>query len=139
MSAIAAAPVGTRRAVSVVSTSAASLVDAPTVERTVVASRLRLTRRGRGVLATLAAVPLLAGAALGVLDGGGAVASDTPASTEFATVTVQGGDTLWQLAADLAPQADPREVIADIVTLNALSSPAVHPGQQLAVPTQYAG
>lgn len=139
MSAIAAAPVGTRRAVSVVSSSAASIVDAPAGERTVVASRLRLTRRGRGVLAALAAVPLLAGVALGVLDGGDAVASDTAASTEFATVTIQGGDTLWQLAAELAPTADPRDVIADIVTLNALSSPAVHPGQQLAVPTQYAG
>ena len=139
MSAIAAAPVGTRRAVSLVPASTAHIVDVPLGERTVVASRLRLTRRGRGVLAGLAALPLLAGVALGVLDGGGAVASDTVSATEFETVTVQGGDTLWQLAADLAPGADPRDVISDIVTLNALSSAAVHPGQQLAVPTQYAG
>ena len=136
MSAIAAAPVGTRRAVSAVPTSEG--VRAPG-GRTVVGTRLTLTRRGRVVLAVLAAAPLVTGLAVGALGSEGAVASSTAATTEFTTVTVDGGDTLWQLAAELAPTADPRDVISDIVRLNGLSTSEVQPGQQLAVPARYAG
>jgi LysM repeat protein len=50
------------------------------------------------------------------------------------TVTVQTGETLWQLAARVAPHADPRLVVAEIERLNHLSGPAVYAGQQLRVP-----
>ena len=135
MSAIAAAPVGTRRAVSAVP--APEGAGAPG-GRTVVATRLTLTRRGRVVLGALAAAPLIAGLVVGALGGTGAVASSTASTTEFTTVTVDGGDTLWQLAAELAPTADPRDVISDIVRLNGLSTSEVQPGQQLAIPARYA-
>jgi LysM repeat protein len=52
-------------------------------------------------------------------------------------VTVQSGDSLWSVASRLAPKADPRDVIADLVNLNGLSSAVVTPGQQLAIPAQY--
>jgi LysM repeat protein len=51
------------------------------------------------------------------------------------TVTVQAGDTLWSVAARVAPHADPRDIVAEISSLNRLSSTVVEPGEQLVVPT----
>jgi hypothetical protein len=53
-------------------------------------------------------------------------------------VTVDGGETLWQVASEIDPDADPRDVIADLVSLNNLPSAEVSAGQSLAVPAQYA-
>lgn len=100
--------------------------------------RLRLTRRGRVVLTTLASVPLIIGALVFALNGGGAIASGDQAHVSFQYVTVESGQSLWSIAEKVAPSADPRDVIADIVSLNQLDSAVVSPGQQLAIPTQYA-
>lgn len=103
-----------------------------------VRSRLRLTRRGRVVLMTLAATPLVAFALIAALNGGPVFASDAaPGSLNY--VTVSSGDSMWQLATELAPREDPREVIAQILRFNQLTSADVVAGQQLAVPAQYAG
>jgi LysM repeat protein len=51
------------------------------------------------------------------------------------TLIVQRGESLWAVAARVAPHQDPRLVVADIETLNGLSGPAVTPGQQLVIPT----
>ena len=100
-------------------------------------SRLRITRRGRAVLTALIALPLAAGAVLGI-GAVAATATGTPASTSFAYVTVQPGESLWQLAEQVAPDADPREVVADISDLNGLPSGVIQPGQRLAIPARYA-
>ena len=89
------------------------------------------------MLAVLVALPLVAGALGLALNGGRAAASDSAASVSFTHVTVQAGDSLWQLAGEIAPSADPREVISDIVDLNQLGSGVVHPGQSLAIPLKY--
>ena len=99
--------------------------------------RLRLTRRGRFVLTMLAALPIVIGAFVFALNGGGAAATGEQTHVTFHYVTVQSGDSLWSVASRLAPNADPRDVIADLVSLNGLSSAVVTPGQQLAIPTQY--
>jgi predicted Zn-dependent protease len=103
--------------------------------------RLRITRRGRIVLAALASLPLVAAlVALAVFGANSAVASgaeSSAASQSFDYVTVQAGETLWGIAEEMAPTADPRDVIADIVSLNQLPSSEVQPGQRLAVPSQY--
>ena len=99
--------------------------------------RLRLTRRGRRVLTTLAALPLIAAALVFGLNGGMATATSTSSSTTFRYVTVGAGQSLWQLALEIAPSADPREVISDIVHLNQLSSSDIQAGQRLAVPVRY--
>lgn len=105
------------------------------------AVHLRITRRGRVVLAALASLPLLAAlVALAVFGANSAVADgaeQSGASQSFDYVTVQAGETLWGLAEEIAPSADPRDVIADIVSLNQLPSSEVQPGQRLAVPNQY--
>jgi len=99
-------------------------------------TRLRLTRRGRAVVLAVIVSPLVAIALLAQLNGGVATATND-GSTSFDYVTVQGGQSLWQLAVEVAPSADPRDVIADIMALNRLASVAVEPGQRLAIPFGY--
>jgi len=103
------------------------------------ATHLRLTRRGRAVFTTLAAVPLVLGAIGIALNGGMAAAEGTAGigAAAFDYVTIEAGQSLWQLAEAIAPSEDPRDVIADIVNLNQLASEAVQPGQRLALPADY--
>ncbi|GAA1644809.1 hypothetical protein GCM10009700_34180 [Brevibacterium sanguinis] len=49
-------------------------------------------------------------------------------------VVVGEGESLWTVASNLGLDRDTREVVADIVELNHLDSPVVHPGQSLDVP-----
>jgi LysM repeat protein len=100
------------------------------------AARLRLTRRGRIVLTLVIVVPLVIAALFAIVNSGGAVASSS-AGSSLHYVTVQGGETLWQLAGDIAPKADPREVVSDIVHLNQLASSDLQAGQRIAIPSQY--
>ncbi|MEO7896100.1 MAG: LysM peptidoglycan-binding domain-containing protein [Pseudolysinimonas sp.] len=101
------------------------------------APHLRLTPRGRVVFTTLAAAPLVAIAVFLGLGGGDAVASHDAPSATLQYVSIAPGQSLWQLAEQIAPQADPREVVADILSLNRLGSADVQPGQELAIPAQY--
>jgi len=102
-------------------------------------TRLRLTRRGRIVFTTLAAVPLVLGSIAVAVNGGVAAAEGTASvgAAAFEYVTVDSGQSLWELAQSIAPKQDPRDVIADIVNLNQLASEAVQPGQRLALPAGY--
>jgi hypothetical protein len=99
------------------------------------APRLRLTRRGRRVLLALVVVPLVVLAFLAALNGGSATATGSSAPLEY--VTVQAGQSLWQLAESIAPESDPRDVMSEIRTFNGLDSVQLVPGQRLAIPTQY--
>jgi hypothetical protein len=101
-------------------------------------TRLRITRRGRIVLTALVAAPLALGAGLVALNGGAAVASKDASGAAFEYVTVSSGQSLWDLAEEIAPSADPRDVIASVVDLNRLPTSDVAAGQQLAVPAEYA-
>jgi Tfp pilus assembly protein FimV len=103
------------------------------------ATRLRLTARGRRALAMLAALPAVIALAIAVIGGSSALASGeqgAPAGT-FETVTVASGDTLWSIAQEVAPDADPRDVVAAIAGLNALGGSVLTAGQQLALPVEY--
>ena len=102
------------------------------------APRLRLTSRGRFVLGSLAVIPAVVIALFLGLGASGAQATGETGSATFTYVSIAPGQSLWQLAEQVAPQADPREVVADILTLNILATGDVQPGQELAVPAQYA-
>ncbi len=106
-------------------------------------TRLRLTARGRRVLAALASLPLAAGIAFAAISGGSAIAAAgdaaDPATVSFETVTVMPGDTLWSIAVEVAPEADPREVVGEISRLNLLQDGVVQAGQELAIPAAFAG
>lgn len=101
------------------------------------APRLRLTKRGRAVLAGLAALPVAIALFAMSLNGSGAVATTDLSTGDFDYVTVLAGQTLWQLAGDIDPNADPRDVIYDVLQLNQLTSSQIHPGQRLAIPAAY--
>ena len=94
--------------------------------------RLRMTVRGRRVLMTLSTAPLVIGAAMLVLNGGAATATSDSGSLEY--VSVEAGQSLWQIAEIIAPTEDPRTVIDEIVAINGLDSVNIVPGQQLAIP-----
>jgi LysM repeat protein len=99
--------------------------------------RLRLTTRGRVVLGTLAAAPLVAGLVFASVTAP-ASAGNEQGTTSFATVTVGAGESLWSIAERIAPQSDPREVIGELQRLNGLEDSAVAAGQTIAIPAQYA-
>lgn len=103
--------------------------------------RLRMTPRGRRALALLVAAPVLAVGALagaGVVGDAlaGAVASSSSQTTGFEQITVLPGQSLWQIAATVAPGADARDVIAEIEMLNGIAG-AIQPGERLAIPAHY--
>lgn len=122
---------------STISINAPAIVPARTASP--VATRIRLTRRGRRLVVALATLPLAVGIGFAALSGGSALASGEAAGTVgFETVTVMPGDTLWAIAEDVAPTTDPRTVINEIQKLNALSTGSLQVGQQLAIPGRYA-
>jgi LysM repeat protein len=97
---------------------------------------LRLTRRG--VVALTGLTALLGGALLLLAHLSLGLAPSTPqASSGTAApngvVTVQSGDTLWSIAARVAPSRDPRLVVAELRARNGLSTVSLLPGQTLKV------
>ncbi|HEY4270147.1 MAG TPA: LysM peptidoglycan-binding domain-containing protein [Galbitalea sp.] len=98
-------------------------------------SHLRMTARGRAVLLVLVAIPVIAIALAFGLSAGGATA--TGSSSPLSTVTVQPGQTLWQVATKVAPQSDPRDVINDIMSVNRLTTATIQPGEKLEIPAKY--
>jgi LysM repeat protein len=101
-----------------------------------VRTKLRMTKRGRAVLLTLVSTPLVIAALAFGLNAG--AATGTSSSTPLTKITVVGGETLWGVASQIAPKADPRDVIAAIENVNQLTSATIQPGQQLSIPAQYA-
>ncbi|MFB7844671.1 LysM peptidoglycan-binding domain-containing protein [Microbacterium sp. NPDC089698] len=102
------------------------------------ATRLRITARGRRVLAALVALPVAAAIAFAALSGGSALASgEQTTGNTFTTITVQPGDTLWSIAGEVAPNADPRDVVAKISQLNLVDGGVIEVGQHLAIPAEY--
>ena len=97
---------------------------------------LRLTRRGRIVVAVLAALVL---AALSLVIASAAQATNHPVSSGaaqrgLAQVTVHPGQSLWSVAESADPAADTRVVIQQIIELNGLTGNVVFAGQRLWVP-----
>ncbi|GAB2680654.1 LysM peptidoglycan-binding domain-containing protein [Thalassiella azotivora] len=94
---------------------------------------LRLTRRGRLVV-TLTSLLVVTG--LGVLGAQTATGGTTAAEpTGLASVTVLPGDTLWSIALEQDAEGDVRDRVAEIRSLNALSTSNLQAGQVLLVPT----
>jgi hypothetical protein len=101
---------------------------APISKRTVLNSKGRSFVRQATVL-TVAVV-----AAISFFSGQAATAGSDAVKTNFTYVTIHSGESLWQLAGKIAPNEDPRDWIAKVVDLNALTSAEVAPGQRIALP-----
>ncbi len=113
----------------------------PQVTRTpAVRTRVRLTRRGRIVVAALIATGVMLVAALAWLAGtarADAAGSGPPPSAVYhslRSVVVRPGESLWAIAMQANPTGDPRSVIQQIIDLNALHGTSVQPGQRLWLP-----
>ena len=91
---------------------------------------VRLTQRGRRVVALLFLLPLAT--CLWLFAGKGAAAIGTAPTTK--TVVVQPGQSLWRLAQLAVPGADPRETVYKIKQLNHFSGSDLVPGQAVVVP-----
>jgi nucleoid-associated protein YgaU len=92
--------------------------------------RLHLTVRGRAVLVLLALLVVVAG-----VMGGRAVADGPEQATEVTTHSVQAGETLWEIAADVAaPGEDVRDVVLSLQELNGLADGSLQAGQVLLLP-----
>ena len=102
--------------------------------------RTRLTRRGRRVLwafAVLLLVAVITPLLLALASGAQASSHGLPPSAVRAgmrQVVVKPGQSLWSVALNAEPQADPRVVIQQIMEFNALGSQVVVPGESLWVP-----
>ncbi len=97
------------------------------------ASGVRLTRRGRLVVLLVAVAALATGAiALGSSTVATGEAGRMPATQ---VVTVEPGQTLWQIAAAANPTGDVRDTVDDIMRMNSLpDAGALQMGSDLAVP-----
>ncbi len=102
--------------------------------------RTRLTRRGRRVVwafAVLLLVAVLTPVLLALASGAQAANHGLPPSAVQASmrhVVVKPGQSLWSIALNAEPRADPRTVIQQIMQFNALGSQVVVPGESLWVP-----
>jgi LysM domain-containing protein len=102
--------------------------------------RSRLTRRGRRVLwaaVILLLVAVITPLLLAVASGAQASSHGLPPSAVRAgmrQVVVKPGQSLWSVALNAEPKADPRVVIQQIMEFNALGSQVVVPGESLWVP-----
>lgn len=79
----------------------------------------------------LAIASVACAAVVGLGSLGGAVAPSVPSTTKV--VRVQPGESLWELAGRVAPDADTSAVVDRIRELNGVDG-AVQPGQPLTVP-----
>ncbi|HEY6278051.1 MAG TPA: LysM peptidoglycan-binding domain-containing protein [Streptosporangiaceae bacterium] len=101
---------------------------------------IRLTRRGRVVVAallTMAALLVMALVWLTAAASAQAAGSGPPPGAVYRNLTsvvVHPGQTLWSIASQAQPSADPRIVMQEIVDLNALHGTSLMPGQRLWVP-----
>jgi hypothetical protein len=97
---------------------------------------LRLTRRGRIVVAAAAAllVTLLSLLLTGGAWAAGPAAPAHGANRSLAQVVVLPGQSLWSVAQTAEPNADPRQVMQQIIELNGLAGDTIQAGQRLWVP-----
>ncbi len=100
---------------------------------------LRLTRRGRVVVATLLVTVIAAiGLVIAMAVAGGAQAA-SPGGPGVGhqgmhEIVVRSGQTLWSIASAAEPTADPRLVVQQIMAANGMTTADVAAGQLLWVP-----
>ena len=91
---------------------------------------IKLTVRGRRLVALLALLPIVAAF---LLIGTRSAQAET-AMPATAIIKIEAGQTLWDVAAAIAPNEDPRATIWAIKALNGLQTSEVQAGQALVVP-----
>jgi LysM domain len=110
---------------------------APPTRRAAESPRPHLTTRGRSALvagAVIVATLLWFAVASATQGPARALPSGTGGQAPATQVVVQPGQTLWSIAVQADPSADPRLVVQQIVSMNSLSSENIAVGQHLRIP-----
>lgn len=93
-----------------------------------------ITQRSAGARALVIISTIVAVLVLLLATAVHAFTGSDPLGGETIEYRVQGGDSLWSIAAENATGADPRAVVDAIAELNDLSDALIHPGQVLLIP-----
>jgi LysM repeat protein len=94
--------------------------------------QVRLTRRGR--LVVVVALVAVAFVVLTAFGSHSAATGEIGTPVQTRTVEVAPGDTLWDIASDVAAPGQVRDMVHQIQELNAMTGPGVTVGQEIAVP-----
>jgi LysM repeat protein len=89
------------------------------------------------VLAVVSGLAVVAVVWLTAAAGAQAASSGVPAGDVYRSMTqvvVQPGQSLWAIASQVQPSADPGAVVQQIIDANGLRSQSVQPGERLWVP-----
>jgi len=113
----------------------AALDRSPAPQAAAAPAAFRITLRGRLVLVALVVAVAFAVICLGQA----ALSPQARAGSESSpdasrTWVVQPSETLWSIAEQVDPDADPRETVARIVSMNDLPDSGVLVGQEIHVP-----
>jgi hypothetical protein len=129
----------TQRVRSAVGSPTVATVAAVRPRAEVARSPIRLTRRGRLVVGVLAVAVLTVAVLLITLAASGRAQATNHGQAGagyrgMREIVVQPGQTLWSIASAAEPTADPRAVVQEIMTANAMTSTTISAGQLLWVP-----
>jgi hypothetical protein len=116
-----------------VETDAPRSVGSRLATKSLTAGHIRPTRRGRLALLGAAVLCMLLGFSLGNTLSSTAGSISPPVASH--SIVVQPGQTLWGIATQVAPHADPRATVQQIIVLNHLPGTGVQAGETLAVPS----
>jgi hypothetical protein len=95
---------------------------------------LRITRRGQLVLRALVVIALAVLITTTALVLARSARADADSHAPVRYHVVMPGETLWGIATQLSPNADPRDTVALLVEVNHLPSSGVLAGQRLVIP-----
>ena len=114
-----------------------SRADRAKTPETLTPGHIRLTRRGRLALLCVAVLCMVFGFSIGNLVSFGSSAPSYPTTPSVGspTVVVQPGQTLWGIATQVAPHADPRATVQRIIDLNHLTGTNLQVGESLVLPS----
>ncbi|MEO0060745.1 MAG: hypothetical protein RL343_363 [Actinomycetota bacterium] len=92
------------------------------------------TPAARKFFRTAVVVAIATTSIFGFVNTAAANSQTSSSAAKFEYVTVSAGQTLWDLAEQIAPNTDPQDWMQDVVNLNGLTSTDLKPGQRLALP-----
>ena len=92
------------------------------------------TPAARRFFRTAVVVAIATTSIFGFVNTAAANSQTSSSAAKFEYVTVSAGQTLWDLAEQIAPNTDPQDWMQDVVNLNGLTSTDLKPGQRLALP-----
>jgi LysM repeat protein len=92
------------------------------------------TPSARRFFRTAVVVAIATTSIFGFVNTAAANSQTSSSAAKFEYVTVSAGQTLWDLAEQIAPNTDPQDWMQDVVNLNGLTSTDLKPGQRIAIP-----